>query len=186
MATISHAIEIESPPSRESIEIQEPLLLKWRGIARSNKRLHEAARAHFKAYADTSLISAVVLGSAGGLMNILLGVIDTDFDMAINLGQVVLGVTGLVSAGIMSASKQLGWETKHQLHEEYTARYSEVVRMINSEETLTRLNDSSYASRGDFIKAVQNELDRIEDHAPPIPGFLEKKLGLKSSHTNGD
>ena len=99
----------------------------------------------------------------------------------------VLGVTGLVSAGIMSASKQLGWETKHQLiHEEYTARYSEVVRMINSEETLMRLNDSSYASRGDFIKAVQNELDRIEDHAPPIPGFLETKLGVKSSHTNGD
>ena len=187
MTTISHAVDIESaPPRRESIEIQEPLLLKWRGIARSNKRLHEAARSHFKSLADSSTISAVVLGSAGGLMNILLGVIDTQYDTAINIGQVVLGVTGLISAGIMSTSKQLGWETKHQMHEEYTARYSEVVRMINSEETLSRLNDSSYASRGDFIKAVQNELDRIEDHAPPIPGFLEEKLGVKSSHTNGD
>jgi len=49
-----------------------------------------------------------------------------------------------------------------------------------------RLNDSTYASRGDFIKQVQAELDRIEDHAPPIPGFLEERLGVKSVHRNGD
>lgn len=181
----SHPIDVETP-KRDSIEIREPLLFKWRAIARSNKRLHEAARGYYKNLADYSIVSAVALGSAGGLLNILLGVIDTELEPVINIGQVVLGATALLSAGIVSVSNQLAWPQKHQLHEEYTARYSEVVRMINSEETLSRLNDSSYASRGDFIRVVQTELDRIEDHAPPIPGFLEERLGLKSAHRNGD
>ena len=183
---ISHEIDVGTQTRRESIEIKEPLLYKWRGVARDNKRLHGAARSYYKSLADTSIISAVVLGSTGGLMNILLGVIDPKLEAAINIGQIALGVTGLVSAGIVSVSNQLGWTQKHQLHEEYTARFSEVVRMINSEETLFHLNDSSYASRGDFIRTVKAELDRIEDHAPPIPGFLEEKLGVKSVHRNGD
>ena len=185
---MSHPIDVESgtDTDRESLEIREPILLKWRSVAKSNKRLHEAARAYYKGLADSSMLSAVVLGSMGGALNIVLGLIEPDFHVAINIGQVVLGVSGLVSAGIVSTAKQLGWESKHQLHEEYTARYSEVVRMINTEEALMRLHDSSFASMADFIKTVQNELNRIEDHAPPIPGFLETKLGIKSSHTNGD
>ena len=174
-----HSIDVGGNSSgSESIEINEPLLKKWRNIARTNKRLHEASRAYFKNLADNSVISAVILGSTGGLMNILLGIIDdTRFDTAINIGQVALGVTSLVSAGIMSVSKQLGWETKHQLHEEYTARYGEISRMISTEATLTRLQDSSFASTADFIKVVSAEINRVEDHAPPIPGFIEAKYG---------
>ena len=102
-------------PRRESIEIKEPLLYKWRGIARDNKRLHEAARSYYKGLADASMISAVVLGSTGGLMNILLGVIDPNLEAAINIGQIVLGVTGLVSAGIVSVANQLGWAQKNDI-----------------------------------------------------------------------
>ena len=184
MTTNSHPIEIEA--RRVSIEISEPLLFKWRVLARDNKRLHEEARAYYKNLADSSTIAAVVLGSTGGLMNILLGVIDTQFSETINIGQVVLGVTGLISAGIVSLANQLGWHQKHQLHEEYTSRYSEVVRMINSEETLFRLEDSTFASRADFIKVIQAELDRIEDHAPPIPGAIQNKMGIRSAQRNGD
>lgn len=173
---------------RVSIDIEEPLFTKWRDIARSNKRLHEASRAHYKRLADTSAIASIVLGIVGGLLNVVLGVIDTPLvaGSAVNIGQIVLGATGLVSTGILSVSKQLGWEQKHHLHEEYTARYSELARMINSESVLIRYRDGTYASVGDLIRALKSELDRIEDHAPPIPGFLEVKLGLKSTSTNGD
>lgn len=171
---------------RVSIPLEEPLLSKWRTVARESKRLHDAARSHFKKKADASLISAVVLGSAGGLMNILLGVIDPTFESVINISQIVLGACSVMSVGIMSTSKQLGWESKVNLHEEYSTRYSEIVRMINTEATLSRLNDSSFASTADFIKTIQAELDRIEDHAPPIPSWIEEKLGCKSVLTNGD
>ena len=186
----SHEIDVDTCDStstpRDSLEISHPLLLKWRSVAKKNKRLHEAARAHFKRLADIGALSAIALASVGGFVNILLGVADVEYVNTVNIAQVVIGVTGLASAGVVSASKQLAWETKHERHESYVAMYGEVVRMINSEETLVKLNDSSYSSRGEFIKAVKAELDRIEDHSPPIPGFLETKLGMKSSHTNGD
>ena len=168
----SYEVAIDSP-SRESIEIEDPLLRKWRNIARVNKKLHEGARGYFKNLADLSVISAVLLGSTGGLINIMLGILDESrFGLAVDVGQIVLGATSLVSAGIISCSKQLGWETKHQLHEEYSARYNEVVRMINTECALVRIESPTFASMADFIKEVHNEITRIEDHAPPVPGFL--------------
>ena len=187
----SHPIEIDAEQNsrRESIEIREPLLYKWRNVARDNKRLHEAARAYYKSLADSSIITAVVIGSTGSLLNILLGVVPNSTALSssfVNVGQVVLGAAGLVSAGIVSIATQLGWTQKNQLHEEYTSRYSEVVRMINSEETLFRLNDSTYASRGDFIRHIQAELNRIEDHAPPVPASIQDMLKLKSAQRNGD
>ena len=169
-----------------SIDVEEPLLARWRNTARQNKRLHEAARSYYKNLSDNSLVSAVSLGVVGGILNICLGIVDNRYQSVINIGQVVLGGTGLISAGIISICNQLGWPQKHQLHEEYSARYGELCRMINSEEILVRMHDSTYASKGDFIRTVKAELDRIEDHAPPIPGFLEGKLGLKSVQRNGD
>ena len=157
------------------IDIDEPLLTRWRNTARQNKRLHEAARSYHKTLSDNSLVSAVSLGVVGGILNICLGIVDNRYQSVINIGQVVLGSTSLVSAGIISISNQLGWPQKHQLHEEYSARYGELCRMINSEEILVRMHDSTYASRGDFIRTVKSELDRIEDHAPPIPASVEKR-----------
>lgn len=165
---------------RHSVEINidEPLLLRWRDTARQKARLHERARAYYKNISDNGFIAAVLIGGTGGFMNIMLGFVEKRYESANNYGQVLLGMTSLISAGLMSTSKHLGWETRTQCHEEYASRYSEIVRMINSEETLIRLNDSSYSSVPAFIRVVKNELDRVEDHEPPIPAFIEAKLGV--------
>lgn len=163
---------------RMSIEVSEPLLREWGNIARHNKALHEAARAHFSGRSDASLILAVVLGSAGGLINILLGAVSPEYAAggAVNVSQVALGFASVVSAAIISASKQLGWETKAHQHGEYASHYGELARLINSERTLALLDDSTFASVGDLIKKVQTELDKIEESAPPVPGFVEKMV----------
>ena len=121
------------------------------------------------------MILTVVLGSAGGLTNMLLGLISPEFGTLVNIGQVALGALGLFTTGMISIANQLGWAEKAILHEEYAGRYSEVIRMINTEETLYRLNDSTFATRGDFIRQMQAELNRIEDQAPSIPGFLSHR-----------
>lgn len=173
---------------RVSISIEEPLLVKWKSIARSSKRLHDAARSHLKKKADGSFLAALILGSGSAVVNMVLGVLDTTMQggIVVNFAQIVLGACGVVSAGIMSTSKHMAWDTKASLHEQYAGRYSEIVRMINTEATLERLNDSSFASQAEFIKALQAELDRIEDGAPPIPSCIEEKVGLKSASSNGD
>ncbi len=55
--------------------------------------------------------------------------------------------------------------------------YAELARVISSERTLARIFDSGLASFGDLIKKVQAELDRFEESAPSVPGFIEAKLG---------
>jgi hypothetical protein len=99
----------------------------------------------------------------------------------VNVSQVVLGFASVASAAIISTAKQLGWETKAQKHGEYASHYGELARLINSERTLALLNDSSFASAGDLIKKVQAELDKIEENAPPVPGFIEKRIGASES-----
>ena len=165
---------MESPKSSPAT-----LLGEWMSLARQSKRLHEAAATHFSGRSDAGLVTAVVLGSAGGLLNILLGAVSSEYGggAAVNISQVALGCVSVLSAAIMSLSKQLGWETRARTHAEYASHYGELARLISSERTLSKLNDSSFASVGDLIKKVQADLDKIEENAPPIPGFIEKRLG---------
>ena len=79
----------------------------------------------------------------------------------------------------MSVSKQLGWDSWANTHADYAGHYSELVQLITSERALARLDDLTFASIGELIKKVQAELDRIEGGAPPIPEFIEKRLGVR-------
>ena len=69
------------------------LLSEWAGHARQSKRLHQAATSHFSGRSDPGLITAVVLGIAGGFINILLGAVRAGYGggAIMNGCQVVLG-----------------------------------------------------------------------------------------------
>jgi len=41
------------------------------------------------------------------------------------------------------------------------------------------MRDSAFANNTDFMKTIQHEIDRIEESAPNIPGFIEVKIGAK-------
>ena len=152
-------------------------------FVRRNKALHEATRVHYARMSDAGLITAVVLGSTGGLINILLGAVSAEYGATmatLDIFQVTLGFISVVSEAIISAAKQLRWEALAHLHGETAMHYAEVARMINSERTLARISDSGF---GNLIKKVQTELDRFEESAPVIPGLLEAKLGPPVSST---
>ena len=72
--------------------------------------IHEAAASHFSGKSDTGLVTAIVLGSAGGLIKTLLGAVSAGYGggAIMNGCQVVMGCASVASAAIMSVSKQLG------------------------------------------------------------------------------
>ncbi len=123
----------------------------------------------------------MVLGSSGGLIYILLGAVSAEYGggAIMNGCQVALGCASVAYAAIVSVSKQLGWDSRANTHAEYAEHYCELARLITSERALARLNDSTFGSVGELIKKVQADLDRIEDGAPPIPDFIEKRLGAQ-------
>ena len=47
------------------------------------------------------------------------------------------------------------------------------------------MGSSTYANEAAFIKELQSQLDRLDEHAPAIPGSVERRLGA-SIRTNGD
>jgi hypothetical protein len=149
-------------------------------FARRNKALHEAAKAHFSSWSDTGIITAVVMGSVCDLVNIYLGS-TSGTGAVINGSQITLGIVSVFSAAVMSLSKQLGWESRAHTHNEYAGHYSGLARLISPERALARLNDSSFASVGDLIKKVSAKLDRMEDNAPSIPAFTEKRFERRVS-----
>jgi hypothetical protein len=153
------------------------LLNEWMLFARQNKLIHDAARQHYSCLSNAGLITAVILGSAGGLVNILLGTVTASSGAVINVSQVALGFVSILSAAIVSIVKQLGWEQLSHTHTEYAAHYGELDRLIGAERTIARISDSAFASVGDLIKRVQEELDRFEEGAPTIPAFIENRLG---------
>jgi hypothetical protein len=123
-------VEIPSPRS----DSPEALLREWMIFARRNKALHEAARAHYARMLDAGLITAVVLGSDGGLINIPLGAVSAEYGVgaALSIYQGALGFVIVISAAIISAAKQLQWEAKALLHGGAAMHYAELARMINS------------------------------------------------------
>ncbi len=97
----------------------------------------------------------------------------------VDIAQICLGAADLASTAIITASRQLEFEKNALEHFEHAGKYSEIHRSIQADLVLLRMNDSAFASNTDFMKATQHEIDRIEESAPSIPGFIEVKIGSK-------
>ena len=166
---------MSSSPNSES---PETLLTEWMLMCRHRKRLHNEAYKYYKRYADTSILSAIILGSTAGILNIGLGAIEPISFVAVNIAQICLGAAGLASTAIITASKQLEFEKNALDHLEHAGKYSEIHRSIRAELVLLRMHDSAFASNTDFMKAIQHEIDRIEESAPST-AFIEVKIGAK-------
>ncbi len=157
----------------------EALLNEWMVLARHNRRVHDTAAGHFRRWADASMITSVILGSTGGLLNIVLGALEPVQFIAGNISQICLGLAGLGATVIMTLSKQLELDSNAIHHSEYALRYSELHRMIRAELVLLKMHDSTYASSTDFLKTCAAELNRIEENAPPVPEHVSKRMGAK-------
>jgi len=108
------------------METTENLLSEWMCLAKQNKKLHEASAAYYKKFADTSILTAIVLGSTGSILNIVLGSLDPFSSVLINVSQIMLGATGLISTAIIGASKQLELEANTLHHLEHASKYGEL------------------------------------------------------------
>ena len=161
------------------METTENLLNDWMKFAKHNKQLHEASAVYYKKFAEISILSSIILGSTGSILNIVLGALDPFSSVIVNVAQIALGASGLVATAIITASKQLELEANTLHHIEHASKYGELYRTIRAELVLIRMNDSSYASKTDFLKHIEHELDRIELNAPTIPDHIERNLGPK-------
>ena len=150
------------------ITIDNELLAKWRDVSRVNKRLHHRAWRQFKRYSDTTTVACIILSLGSAVVNLAYGLDGAH----VSAPQLASGCLALVVGSLTSLASSLDWRTKATLHEEYSARFSELVREINTEAVLSReFDDGVFRSTQEFIRHVSAELTRLEDHAPSIPNL---------------
>ena len=99
---------MSSSPKSES---PETLLSDWMLTCRHRKRLHDEASKYYKRYADTCILSAIILGSTAGILNIALAIEPISF-VVVNIAQLCLGAACLASTAIITARRQLEFEKK--------------------------------------------------------------------------
>lgn len=154
-----------------SIELENPLLLRWRELSRKQRHLHEKAYRYFKTRHDLSVYANVLLSFLVGCTNIVFGIhhIGT-YGVAVT----VSGCISLVAGAISSISGAMRWSELYNRHEEVSARYGELLREINTEAFLTSTMDyGAFRDLAEFIRHVCAEINRLEDRAPSIPKSLE-------------
>ena len=169
------------PGPRVSIDIESPIMLKWRSIARRQKRLHNRSAETYGRMYRIALVATVALAFVSGtvsLMEVMVGEA-----VSPRLHAVASGCLSLLSGAVITASSSLSWQQLHDKHHEYALRYNELVREINAEFSVLATGP---AGMDTLVRRVQAELNSIEESAPVIPTWAERELGETSALNNGD
>lgn len=169
---------------RVSIDVynDETLLLHFRDTCRWQKRLHEVAHQRFQRLADVSAASVVGLTTAAGIFTVILPLINPQ-STAI---PVVTGSVSILGGALGALARSFNLEVKANEHNKYSAEYAEIARAINTERVLAECGHGTYVSKADFIKTVQGRLNRLDDGAPSIPVWAQRRVGHPSARRNGD
>jgi len=142
---------------------------EWMFLAKDSTNIHEEAANFYKMWADSCMLTSIILSTAGGSLNIILGSVDPLVFVFAHIG---LGAVVLTSTALLTISKQLKLDELVIKHQEYSARFEDLHRVIQDESVLLTMNDSSYANREDFLKIIENELRKSKMRHLARPDLL--------------
>ena len=161
----------EQRASNVVIELSSPILEKWSKTARRKKHLHAAAYELYNSLSNLTGTSTIAITTISGIMSIVIASLGSNNSYA----EVTTGSLSIFAGGLLAVSRSLGFERKAELHNEYSTRYAELVRDIHTEAALRAMGNGRYISDAESIKVLQCELDKLDDKAPYIPGFIEQR-----------
>jgi hypothetical protein len=160
--------------SEAAVQIENPLLEKWRAHEKRLKRLrlHGASYSLFKGRADMALFTTVALSLGVGCLNLTYGIGQPS--ATTEIPAIVSGCLSLLSGSVAAVNRGFEWPNKAERHNDFSSRFGEVVWDINTECTLRHPNYVKFNLEGDFIRHTGNVMSRLEENAPNIPGCIEK------------
>lgn len=149
--------------STDDIEV----LQRWKSEAIKMSEGHKKAFELYRVLNTVANATTIGLSSCSGICTVVLAaaLIDPTFTIAI-----VSGVTSVAVGGLLSIVKMMSFSEKMTLHERFSADFAELARDISQEHSLRLMGKSQYSDPAEFMKIVNDRLDRLGLMAPSLPG----------------
>lgn len=91
------------------------------------------------------------------------------------VSRMVLGIMGLVSAGLTTLQGLLRWGERATLHKKSELGFDKLARDIAVETLLTTTDGKTYSNMAVFMKACSERFNLLNDQSPSIPDHIVKR-----------
>jgi hypothetical protein len=147
-------------------------------------KLHDVTRVKFRRYNYGIAIPAILLSTISGSVNLITSVKDecnTSDSIASVIG-IICGVSGLISAGMLSIHRYANFAELEQMHTFYGDAYEKKNLEIRSNILLdSGYENKTFSNLYEYLKFSRNEVCMLIDKSPPIPEKIKKLYKNKRS-----
>lgn len=153
--------------------VMHPLLLRWRHIARLQKRLHSMTYQDYRRRNTILAFSIIILALISATIN-LVKEFATEKGTTGMWEHVVPASFAILSSTLAFIYYIFGLSKKEAEHETYVAKFQDIIQEINTEAALNQINDTPISQQTEFIRRMNLEFHSLCENAPPIPSHINK------------
>lgn len=157
------------------------ILQDWYKRSKDASWLHGSSFRYFRLMNHGFMIPIILLSSASGAINLAVG--STGGSCAaeggVNALQIIIGVMSMATAAGSAIYNFMKIPERQERHDMFSYQYDKLAREILVESTLLETDSQNFVSLGVLLRNAQEEIDRLGEKAPPIPGSIERRLEAK-------
>lgn len=175
MGTNHEISSLRKLSNSSAISNEFELLARWFEICTTYQKLHNTASAYYRKLNYMLMIPITTLLTFSGGVNLGLSFYKNVFEM-----QVVLGVFGIFVGMLSSVYNFMEIPRSQETHSLYAASFEKHARGIEMELVISSDTSKTYATLGEYIKILKNDIDKLVDTGPFIPAHILQQ------YKNGD
>ena len=175
--TVSKVKNLESKLSQ-----QLKLLSSWKQHSLDYAWMHGECAKHFLLLNYFMVVPIIFTSTASGAVN-LTG-INSCSRSNINYIALVLGIVGLVTAGLSATQNLLKYGERSISHKESAKAFEILSRDISVEIMLDNTESKTFANLSEFVKDCNEKFTLIHDRSNQIPSCIYKKLLKRKNSTD--
>jgi hypothetical protein len=157
------------------------ILQDWYKRSKDASWLHGSSFRYFRFMNHSFMIPIILLSSASGAINLAVG--STGGSCAaeggVNALQIIIGVMSMATAAGSAIYNFMKIPERQERHDMFSYQYDKLAREILVESTLLETDSQNFVSLGVLLRNAQEEMDRLGEKAPPVPGLIERRLEAK-------
>ena len=154
------------------IEEQRTLLKKWKRLAQEHAWLHDECSKHFLSLHYCMAIPCIFSSMGSGAVNLT----NTHGSSGINYTAMILGILGLVTAGLSTMQLVLRYGERSNLHIQSSKEFEALSRDISVEVLLGESQSRTYSNTEQYVKECNDRFTLCMNRACPIPSYIFKRL----------